>query len=71
MRSETSTKTGGTWDLLKRATILLTVETSTKTSFGPEDIGSMKLSLSASVMPRRQILVIVLIPIPCAYNASP
>jgi hypothetical protein len=43
MRSVNSIKTGGGWDLLKRATIQITVRTD----------GDETLTLSASVMPRR------------------
>ena len=40
MRSETSTKTGGTWDLLKRAAITFGRNQHTKTSSAPKAIGS-------------------------------
>ena len=53
MRSSASVKTGGSWDLLKRATILMSVRSTGKTSMNTENIGSLTLSLSASVMPRR------------------
>ncbi len=53
MRSAESVRTGGSWDLLKRATILLTVKTTNQTAFGPETPGSLKMTLSASIMPRR------------------
>jgi Tfp pilus assembly protein PilE len=53
MRSSASVKTGGSWDLLKRATVLMSVRSTGKTSMNTENIGSLMLSLSASVMPRR------------------
>ena len=53
MRSADSVKTGGPWDLLKRATIFLTVRTTSQTAFGDEAPGDVSLSISGSVMPRR------------------
>lgn len=53
MRSATSVKTGGSWDLLRRATVLLTAKSNSKTSMNGETPGSLSLSMSASVMPRR------------------
>ena len=52
MRSAASTRTGGGWDLLKRATIQLTVRTTGSTAAG-ESTGRDTLTLSGSVMPRR------------------
>jgi prepilin-type N-terminal cleavage/methylation domain-containing protein len=52
MRSATSIKTGGSWDLLKRATITITVRTATSTGPG-ESTGQQTLTLSGSVMPRK------------------
>ncbi|HEY7115578.1 MAG TPA: prepilin-type N-terminal cleavage/methylation domain-containing protein [Tepidisphaeraceae bacterium] len=49
MRSADSIKTGGAWDLLRRATILLTV----RTTASDADVGAQSVTLSASVMPRR------------------
>jgi hypothetical protein len=53
MRSAKSIKTGGSWDLLRRATLLLTVKTSDKTTLDTEAGGQQTITLSASVMPRR------------------
>ena len=53
MRSTDSIKTGGSWDLLKRASIVLTVKTTSHTSVEGEGIGKQTVTLSASVMPRR------------------
>jgi len=55
MRSPTSIKTGGGYDLLKRATILLTVKTNDATSLGSETTGVQTVTLSSSVMPRRNV----------------
>ncbi|CAA9445835.1 MAG: hypothetical protein AVDCRST_MAG64-4541 [uncultured Phycisphaerae bacterium] len=52
MRSAASVRTGGGWDLLKRATIQLTVRTTGSTAPG-ESTGNQTLTLSGSVMPRR------------------
>jgi hypothetical protein len=54
MRSPTSIKTGGSWDLLKRATILLTVKAGAQgTKVKGESGGNQSVTISASVMPRR------------------
>jgi type II secretory pathway pseudopilin PulG len=53
MRSTDSIKTGGAWDLMKRASIVLTVKTNSNTSVEGEGIGKQSVTLSASVMPRR------------------
>jgi Tfp pilus assembly protein PilV len=53
MRSSASVRTGGNWDLLKRATLFITVKTNSKTSGVGEGTGSFSLTLSASTMPRR------------------
>jgi hypothetical protein len=53
MRSATSVKTGGGWDLLKRATIYLSVRNSDRTSFAGDSTIQVSVSLSNSVMPRR------------------
>jgi len=52
MRSAESQRTGGPYDLLQRATILITVRTSNSTNASIETTGRQRLSLSASVMPR-------------------
>jgi Tfp pilus assembly protein PilW len=56
MRSATSVRTGGPWDLLKRATILITVKPNSKNALGTEGKDEVTLTLSASVMPRRNTL---------------
>jgi len=53
MRSPTAIRTGGGWDLLKRVTVQLTVKTTDQTSMANEGVGRVKLTLSGSVMPRR------------------
>jgi len=53
MRSAQSVRTGGPWDLLQRASIVLTVKTNAKTSAATEGQGLQTLTMSASVMPRR------------------
>jgi hypothetical protein len=53
MRSATSIKTGGSWDLLKRATVEMTVKTTSSTATKGEGIDRQSVTLSASVMPRR------------------
>ena len=53
MRSYNSVRTGGPWDLLQRASIVLTVKTNASTSAGSEGMGEQTMTMSASVMPRR------------------
>jgi len=53
MRSTDSIKTGGGWDLMKRASLVLTVKTTHHTSVEGEGIGKQTVTMSASVMPRR------------------
>ncbi len=53
MRSAESVRTGGSWDLLERATLLLTLKTNDLNSTPIEGPGGLSLTLSASVMPRR------------------
>jgi type II secretory pathway component PulJ len=53
MRSTDSIKTGGGWDLMKRASLVLTVKTTSHTSVEGEGIGKQTVTMSASVMPRR------------------
>jgi len=53
MRSANSVRTGAGWDLLRRATIQITVRTTKETSLATEGVGRIKLTLSGSVMPRR------------------
>ncbi len=53
MRSANSIKTGGAWDLLRRASITLTVKSTSRTAAKGEAVGKETMTLSASVMPRR------------------
>jgi prepilin-type N-terminal cleavage/methylation domain-containing protein len=53
MRSPESIRTGGAWDLLKRATFLISVHTNSKTAQGSETTNQQTITLSASVMPRQ------------------
>lgn len=53
MRSTDSIKTGGGWDLMKRASLVLTVKTTSHTSVEGEGVGKQTVTMSASVMPRR------------------
>ena len=53
MRSAGAMRTGAGWDLLRRATVQLTVRTTNETSLANEGVGRVKLTLSGSVMPRR------------------
>ncbi len=56
MKSAESVKTGSqTYDLLMRATILLTLDTNSSTSKSSETTGKQTVTLSSSVMPRRNI----------------
>jgi Tfp pilus assembly protein PilE len=53
MRSDESVRTGGAWDLLRRATITLSVRSNSKTTVGGDSTGQQVLTLSASTMPRQ------------------
>ena len=55
LRSATSVTTGGGYDLLARATITLTVRTTDETAQSIESSDTLTLTLSASVMPRRNV----------------
>ena len=55
MRSAASIRTGGGWDLLKRATITMTVRTTKQTAASGESTGLQTLTLSSSAMPRRNV----------------
>ena len=55
MRSAASVRTGGGWDLLKRATITMTVRTTGDTAASGESTGLQTLTLSSSAMPRRNV----------------
>ena len=53
MRSPNAVRTGAGWDLLKRCTVQITVRTVNETALAHEGVGRVKLTLSGSVMPRR------------------
>ena len=53
MRSAASAKINGPWDLLERATILITVKTADENTMDVESPDKVQITLSASVMPRR------------------
>ncbi len=53
MRSAASVKTGGGWDLLKRATIYVTVNNTARTDLAGDVSGATTVTLTDSVMPRR------------------
>jgi Tfp pilus assembly protein PilW len=55
MRSSTSIRTGGPYDLLNRATILMTVRTVAETAQNSETTGQQTVTISSSVMPRRNV----------------
>ena len=56
MKSANSVKTGSqTYDLLMRATIQVTVATNSKTSKSSETTGTQLVTVSSSVMPRRNV----------------
>jgi Tfp pilus assembly protein PilW len=52
MRSANSIRTGGSWDLLRRASVTVTVKTGGSTAPG-EAVGGDTVTLSGSIMPRR------------------
>jgi prepilin-type N-terminal cleavage/methylation domain-containing protein len=53
MRSEEALRTGSSYDLLRRATILITIRTTAETAQPSETTGKHPLTLSVSVTPRR------------------
>jgi hypothetical protein len=53
MRSPSAVRTGAGYDLLKRVTVQITVKTTEQTALAHEGVGRVKLTLSGSVMPRR------------------
>jgi Tfp pilus assembly protein PilW len=55
LRSQQSKRVGGVYDKLLRATILLTVRTTGNTADVDETVGAQTITLSTSVMPRRNI----------------
>lgn len=54
-RSAQATKTGAPYDQLRRASIVLTVRTAAKTSVVGEDKSDQSVTLSTSIMPRKNI----------------
>jgi Tfp pilus assembly protein PilW len=56
MKSANAIKTGSlTFDLLERATILVSLQTNSKTSESSESTGKQTVTISSSVMPRRNV----------------
>src|SRR6185436_16251316 len=55
MQSRTSKKTGGVYDQLLRATISLTVSTDTNSPDIDESVAAETVTLTASVVPRRNL----------------
>jgi prepilin-type N-terminal cleavage/methylation domain-containing protein len=53
MRSPAALRTGGGYDLLRRANILITIRTTSETARPGETTGKHPVTLSASVTPRR------------------
>jgi len=53
MRSEEALRTGSSYDLLRRATILITLRTTAETAQPSETTGKHPVTLSVSVTPRR------------------
>jgi hypothetical protein len=55
MRSQQSTRTGGPYDRLLRATVLLTVRTSGNSVDVDETVGAQRVTLTSSAVPRRNV----------------
>jgi len=55
MKSENAVRKGGGFDVMMRATILLSVKTTGNTPDVDEKFGSQTVTLSTSVMPRRNV----------------
>jgi len=55
MKSADSARSGGGYDLLMRATVLITLKTTANTTTLAEDVGQQTITLSSSVMPRRNV----------------
>jgi Tfp pilus assembly protein PilW len=55
LRSQESMRTGGVYDRLLRATILLTIHTTGNNADVDEKVGGQSVTLSTSVVPRRNI----------------
>jgi len=53
MRSQESLRTAGGCDLVRRATVLMSIKTVSHTTRSSETTGTQAVTLSASVMPRR------------------
>src|SRR5437016_6556243 len=53
MKSPESIRTGGPFDWLQRATITMSIKTAATTAQSSETTGKLTITLSASVMPRR------------------
>jgi prepilin-type N-terminal cleavage/methylation domain-containing protein len=53
MRSQEALRTGGGYDLLRRANILITIRTTSETAQSSETTGKHPVTLSVSVTPRR------------------
>jgi hypothetical protein len=55
MKSEQSHRAGGSYDLLMRATVLLTVRSTGQSGDPNASTGTQSITLSSSVMPRRNV----------------
>ena len=55
MRSALSVRTGGPYDRLMRATILVTIRTAGNAADVNEKVAAQEVTLSTSVMPRRNV----------------
>ena len=55
MKSATNARSGGNYDLLMRATVLITLKTNAAVTGTGEDVGKQSLTISSSVMPRRNV----------------
>jgi prepilin-type N-terminal cleavage/methylation domain-containing protein len=55
MKSADNARSGGNYDLLMRATVLITLRTTADTTGKGEGVGQQTLTLSSSVMPRRNV----------------
>jgi hypothetical protein len=53
MRSPESIRTGGGWDLLRRATIQMSIRTVARTAVSSETTGTQVITLTDAIMPRR------------------
>lgn len=55
MQTLQSKRTGGPYDRLRRATVLLTVKTEGRTAYVDRTVAAQRVTLSSSAMPRRNI----------------